>query len=601
MTKQPSPVPKPEVQEYSLDGHDQQQQPSGTFMQRMKHKYTTRDGLLGRYDWGELCMPRLLPYKRKGSKPNASAPFYALEDNLPVFLAAICGLQHCLAMLAGLITPPIIIANLFGLDSSTQSYMISASLITCGILSAVQMSAIPLPLPYFGRLQIGTGILSVVGTSFATLSTISSISEALYADGTCQMVTLPDGTVTRGSCPEGYGAVLGTAAVCALLEIFLSFLPARVLRKMFPPLITGPVVFLIGASLVSASGFKNWGGGSGDCYSRPETGFFALCPSIDAPHALLWGSREFLGLGLFSFLTIVVVEIFGSPAMRSASIVIGLIFPTLVLGIPLHYTSRASIDAAPAITFLWTTTFPLKVYGPAVLPLLAVYCSLMSEAIGDITATSEVSQLEVEGPNFDRRIKGGVLSDGLAGVFSALLTTTPLSCYAQNNGVVSITRVANRQAGYWCCGFLILFGILGKISGAILAIPNSILGGVTTFLFATVAVAGLSILSSVKYTRRNRFVLGLSLSLGLGNLLVADWASYFLPTTGNRALEGFYQSIQIIIETPFLISAIVGVIANAILPYEAEDFEHIGHTVHAEERVSDEEAGDNSPSFKNSH
>ena len=160
---------------------------------------------------------------------------------------------------------------------------------------------------------------------------------------------------------------------------------------------------------------------------------------------------------------------------------------------------------------------------------------------------------------------------------------------SQNNGVVSITRVANRRAGYWCCFFLILFGILGKISGAILAIPNSILGGVTTFLFASVAVAGLSILSKVNFSRRNRFILGLSLSFGLGNLLVDDWAAYFLPTTANRGLAGFYQSVEIIIETPFLISAIVGVIANAILPYEEEDLPEQRHAVADEETASSSE------------
>lgn len=221
--------------------------------------------------------------------------------------------------------------------------------------------------------------------------------------------------------------LLGTSAVCALLEIFLSFLPARVLHRIFPPIITGPVVFLIGASLIGESGFLNWGGGANDCHLRPETGLFALCPTINAPHALPWGSREFLGLGLSSLVTIIVVEIFGSPAMRSASIVIGLVFPSVVLGIPLHFTSRSTIDSAPAITFLWTTTFPLKVYGPAVLPMLAVYCSLLSEAVGDMTAASEVSRLEVTGPIFDRRIKGGVLSDGVAGVLSALFTVTPMS------------------------------------------------------------------------------------------------------------------------------------------------------------------------------
>ncbi|PWN90148.1 Xanthine/uracil permease [Acaromyces ingoldii] len=576
-TAQPGPTEQPKVQVSSLDGHGEyNERASGGLRQRVGHLFT-KDAWLGDYDWAHLCMPRLWPYRLGRSSSSSTSkrltpmPFYGLEDRLPILLAVTLGLQHCLAMLAGLITPPIILANLFKLDASTQSYLISASLIASGILSAIQMSAIRVPLPFLGRLQIGTGILSVVGTSFATLSTATAIAEALYADGTCPMVTMADGTQTRGTCPQGYGMVLGTAAVCGLLEVFLSFMPARVLRRMFPPLITGPVVFLIGTSLIGDSGFLNWGGGANDCASRPASGLFALCPMVGAPHALPWGSREFLGLGLFSFLTIVVVEIWGSPAMRSASVVIGLIFPTLVLGIPLHYTSRSSIDAAPAITFLWTTTFPLKVYGPAVLPLLAVYCSLMSEAIGDITASSEVSRLEVSGPNFDRRIKGGVLSDGLAGIFSALFTITPMSVFAQNNGLIGLTRVANRRAGYFCCFFLILFGILGKISGAILAIPNSILGGVTTFLFASVAVSGLSILQKVELNRRNRFILGLSLSLGLGNLLVPKWATYFLPETSNKALEGFYLSIEIIIETPFLICAIVGGIANLILPYESDE------------------------------
>lgn len=114
-------------------------------------------------------------------------------------------------------------------------------------------------------------------------------------------------------------------------------------------------------------------------------------------------------------------------------------------------------------------------------------------------------------------------------------------------------------------------GILSKISGVILAIPSPILGGVTTFLFTSVAVAGLAVLTKVPFTRRNRFVLALSLSMGMGNLLVPEWSSYFLPHTDNKALAGFYQSIEIIIETPFLISAITGIIANAILPYEHDD------------------------------
>merc|ERR1712230_289519 len=246
------------------------------------------------------------------------------------------------------------------------------------------------------------------------------------------------------------------------------------------------------------------GGGSGACRSRPETGLFAMCPSINAPHPLPWGSAEFLGLGFLSFMTIILVEFVGSPAMRSASIILGLAVGCLVAG-PLGYIDSTSIRTAPAITFLWVETFPLKIYGPAVLPMLAVYISLAMEAIGDVTASSEASR---------QPVKGAVLTDGLNGLLSGLAMNAPVSIFAQNNGVISVTRCANRFAGYFCACFLILFGILAKISGVFLAIPNSVLGGVTTFLFASVAVSGLKILSTAAFTRRDRIVLAAALSFG---------------------------------------------------------------------------------------
>jgi uric acid-xanthine permease len=108
----------------------------------------------------------------------------------------------------------------------------------------------------------------------------------MYADGTCPSTTSADGTVIRGPCPDAYGYVLGTSLVCSLLEIFMSFVRPRLLQRIFPPLVTGTVILLIGASLVGESGILNWGGGSNDCHLRPETGFFALCPNITAPRPL---------------------------------------------------------------------------------------------------------------------------------------------------------------------------------------------------------------------------------------------------------------------------------------------------------------------------
>jgi xanthine/uracil permease len=200
------------------------------------------------------------------------------------------------------------------------------------------------------------------------------------------------------------------------------------------------------------------------------------------------------------------------------------------------------------------------------------------EAIGDITASSEVSRVEVQGPEFESRIQGGMLvgltlvsflypllkspatqADGIGGFLSALFTVTPLSVYAQNNGVIAITRCANRSAGRWCCFFLILFGVLGKISGVFLAIPNPVLGGVTTFLFASVLVSGMRILGYIKFGRRERFVLAGAMSVGVGNLLVPDVFLHLFDRVKDPGpgLQGLFDSITIILSTPcrFLIFA----------------------------------------------
>lgn len=99
---------------------------------RLGRKITTKEGWFGGYDYAWLCMPTL-PFAIGGRKKRTMPPFYALDSDLPLLLSLACGLQHALAMLAGLITPPIIFASALSLDSETSAYMISASLIGCGM------------------------------------------------------------------------------------------------------------------------------------------------------------------------------------------------------------------------------------------------------------------------------------------------------------------------------------------------------------------------------------------------------------------------------------------------------------------------------------
>lgn len=293
------------------------------------------------------------------------------------------------------------------------------------------------------RYYLGTGVISVVGVSFATITVASGAFTQMYENGYCP--TAADGT--KLPCPDGYGALLGTAAVCALLEILISFLPPKTMLRIFPPLVTGPTVMLIGVSLIE-SGFEDWAGGSGSCMSGSAApAFYQLCPDISAPHPLPWGSAEFLGLGFSVFVAIILCERFGAPIMKSCAVVVGLLVGCIIAA-ACGYFSRTSIDAAPVASFVWVHTFKLTVYGPIVLPLLAVYIICACEAIGDITATCDVSRLEVEGKLYESRIQGGVLADGLNGVLAALCTITPVSTFAQNNGVIALTRCANRKAGY---------------------------------------------------------------------------------------------------------------------------------------------------------
>ncbi|EJT97062.1 xanthine/uracil permease [Dacryopinax primogenitus] len=531
----------------------------------LRQKLTTRHGWLGDYDFVWLCSPTL-PFTQAARRKNP--PFFPLHADLPLVLAIICGFQHALAMLAGLITPPIIFSSALNLSGELQAYMISASLIACGILSLVQMSRIRLPGGYF----IGTGLITVVGTSFATLSTAFAIFDSMYANGTCPVIQNADGTTTNGPCPDAYGYLLGTSLICSFLEMGMSFVPVRILQRIFPPVVTGTVIVMIGASLIGTSGAPNWAGGSNDCASRPTSGIFQLCPTIFAPKPLPWGSPQFMGLGFLSFVSIVLTELFGSPFLKNASIIVGLLVGCIVAG-ACGYIDGSSIQTAPAITFLWVHTFNIRVYAPAILPMLAVYISLAMEAIGDIAASAEASRVDVEGPEFDSRIQGGVLSDGLGGFFSALFTVTPLSVFAQNNGVIVITRCANRGAGRWCCFFIILFGILGKLSGVFLAIPNSVLGGVTTFLFASVVVSGIRVLSYLPWTRRDRFIVAAAFTFGIADLLVPSfWTYLFLSiTNASPGLQGLLDSISIILTTPFLIAGIVALVLNLILPIEIRD------------------------------
>jgi xanthine/uracil permease len=463
-------------------------------------------------------------------------------------VAMVMGFQHALAMLGGIISVPLIIGGPFdaNLTNEEKQYLISAGLIASGILSFFQIYRLKLGNSGY---YMGTGLVSVLGTSFTFVPVLRASMFYMMAEASdtpcktkadCHYSSkqcLPDASSPLGgfctySGREAYGAYLGTAAVCGLLEVFMAFVPRQYLKRCFPPIVTGVCVTCIGVGL-TATGLKYWGGGafcadnsykrqtmirgvdvpgnvvatydtkspckggacvpnkgslSGVCqYTAPKydeklnktIGDITQCVRFkDTPGPfpaqenvqmswvkcgdngevfLPFGAAEYVGLGFSVFTFLVITEMFGSPFVRNCQVAIALLAGFAVSAIAtynvpgsdkvLKYTNNDKINSAPGITFLWVETFPLTIYAPAVIPTLICYVITSVETVGDIAATAEASRVHKDG-QLDSRIQGGVLFDGLGSILSCLMTTPPNTTFSQNNGVVALTRCANRRAGY---------------------------------------------------------------------------------------------------------------------------------------------------------
>ncbi|ORY20996.1 permease family-domain-containing protein [Naematelia encephala] len=517
---------------------------------------TTRDGWLGDYDYGALFIPNI-PYLVKNKR---ELPFYGVNEKLPHMLLIILGLQHALAMVGGLVTPPLLLAGPAGaaLGTESQLYLVSACLIWCALGTTIQVSRFRIPKTgYF----FGTGLISVTGTSFAFTDVALSYLAQSYENGTCSYDT--DG-VTKLPCPEEFGAILGTATATGAFAILMAFVPPRFIRKLFPPLVTGTMLLFIGAALVK-SGVTNWAGGSGSCASDHTL----LC-SVGRREEF-WGSGAFLGLGFSCFAVILICEIFGSAFMKSASVFLGLI-TGLIIAAATGFFDSATIHSAPSGNFLWTHTWSLHVRGQLVLPMIAAWAVIVAETIGNVTASSDVSRLEITGDTFMSRVQGGVLADAVVATVGGLATVPPLTTFSQNSGVIALTRNASRSSGYMCAFILFLMGVIGKFGAIFVAAPSSVIGGFTTFLFGAVAVSGIRVLAYAKWTRRDRFIATSAFALGLASLTVPSWFSYIFTYKGNNAgIQGITQAVVLIVEEPYLIAALVAVVLNATLQDEAAE------------------------------
>ena len=150
------------------------------------------------------------------------------------------------------------------------------------------------------------------------------------------------------------------------------------------------------------------------------------------------------------------------------------------------------------------------------IPMAFIYLVTSLEAIGDVTATSKISNQPVDGPVWMERIKGGVLVNGANSFLAGIFSTFPSSVFAQNNGVIQLTGVASRYVGIWIAVLLVILGLFPAVAGVIQAVPQAVLGGAVMVMFGAVAASGINILSGTQLDRRALLIIAISLGLGLG-------------------------------------------------------------------------------------
>lgn len=398
--------------------------------EEFKHTCTTRDGLIGDYDYAYLFTPNIWPFNKKYK--DHVPPFWYPDGKIPLLLILILGIQHALTMISGIVTPVLAISRgAFYLDTKTVEYLVSAAFITSGIGTLIQITRTRIRgTPFY----IGAGILSVIGPTFDIIPITMKYTAPLYARGICP--TSESGT--KLPCPDAYGKLIGTILVCVWMQFLVSFIP---LKKIFPPMVTGNLLLVLGIYLVTTAG-ESWGGGA-SCLDG--AGIYRLCPNVNAPKPLLWGDPKFIGIGFSVFVTIILIEIVGSPLMKSASIIFGLAVGSAITG-ALGYWSISTINQAPAVTFLWTSTFKLGVDGTLVLPLMILFICEAMVCMPSIAATSEASGVDTEGIKANTRIQGGILCDATGSLIAALGFTIPMVSHAGNNGVIVVTSNAVSNA-----------------------------------------------------------------------------------------------------------------------------------------------------------
>lgn len=425
----------------------------------------------------------------------------------PVGKLTVLGIQHVLAFYAGAVVVPLVIASGLGLDSETTVHLINADLFTCGIASIIQSAGL--------GPKIGVKLPLLQGVTFTAVSPLIAIGLAA-GDGNAGLATM-------------YGSIIAAG----LVTFFAAPYFAKLLR-FFPPVVTGTLLTVMGTTLlaVSANDIVAWGSAAVKAGGDPT-----------------YGTLRGMAYAMGTLAAIVAIQKIFKGFMATISVLVGLVGGTIVA----YFLGDVSFQGVADAAALGVTTpffFGIPQFSfTAIVSMLIVMAVTAVETTGDVFATGEVVGKRIT----PTHIANALRADGLSTALGGILNSFPYTCFAQNVGLVRLTRVKSRWVVTMAGAIMIILGVLPKAGAVVAAIPQPVIGGASLAMFASVAVVGIQTLSKVDmHDNRNSVIVSTSLGLALLVTLKPDIASY-VPSW-----------LQIIFGSGVTIGALCAIILNIV-------------------------------------
>ena len=436
----------------------------------------------------------------KQTKSKAQGSVFELTGTPPMGQAVPLALQHVVAMIVGCVTPAIIAGNAGNLSPEDKVLLIQSSLLIAGIATIIQLY--PIGKKWF---RISSGLPVILGASFSYLALLQTIAQEF-----------------------SIATIMG-AQICGGIAVIIVGIFIRKLRRFFPPLVAGTVVFTIGLSLYPTAINYMAGGTGSETYGHWQN----------------W---------LVAIITLVVVTTlnhFGKGIFKVASILFGIIVGDIV-ALCFGMVDFAKVASAGWFQVPEPLHFGIAFDPSPIVSMVILFIVNAVQAVGDFSATT-MGGLDRE-PT-DDELSGGIIGSGLSSLVSSVMGGLPCATYSQNVGIVATTKVVNRVVFSIAAILILVAGLIPKFSGILTTIPQCVLGGATISVFASITMTGIKLITTEEMNYRNTSIVGLAVAVGMG------------VTSAPESLAMFPDWVTLVFgKSAVVLATIIAITLNLIIP-----------------------------------